>query len=439
MKYYFIGIKGTGMSALATIMHDLGNTVIGYDDYKDHKFTEDPLNERNIKIYTDDSYELTDEIVVYSSAFSNNHKEMQKAIAKNLKMYEYTQMVGELTKINKTICVSGCHGKTTTTSFLAHVLNNIIGVNYIIGDSTGYAAKENDYLVVESCEYRRHFLNYDPTITIITNIELDHTDYYKDLDDMIDAYQSLVNNTKDIVILCGDDQNNRKLKVSSPVYYGLNENNDVIAKNITSDLEYTYFDAYVNGKLYGHIKIKLFGKHMVLNTLAVIALCDKLNLAKEKVINEISTFKGAKRRFSEKVVNGTIIIDDYGHHPTELKMSIEACRTKYKDKKICAFFLPNTYSRVAKFYKEFAESLSLADKAFILDIAKGRENPDDYKGISSKLICDLIPNAEMITLEDEKRILPYKDYVLLFMSCQNIYILEERLEKILKWPKRKKY
>ena len=120
-------------------------------------------------------------------------------------------------------------------------------------------------------------------------------------------------------------------------------------------------------------------------------------------------------------------------------MSIEACRTKYKDKKICAFFLPNTYSRVAKFYKEFAESLSLADKAFILDIAKGRENPDDYKGISSKLICDLIPNAEMITLEDEKRILPYKDYVLLFMSCQNIYILEERLEKILKWPKRKKY
>lgn len=431
MKYYFIGIKGTGMSALATIMHDLGNTIIGYDDYKEHKFTEEPLNKRNIPIYTNDSYELTDEIVVYSSAFSNNHKEMQKAISKKLPMYEYTQMVGELTKKHKTICVSGCHGKTTTTAFLAHVLNNIIGTNYIIGDSTGYAIPQNEYMVVESCEYRRHFLNYDPTFTIITNIELDHTDYYKDLNDMLDAYQSLANNTKDTVILCGDDENNRKLKVSQAIYYGFNSNNDIVAKNVQNDNEHTYFDVYIHNELYGNVKIKLFGNHMVLNTLAIIALCYKLNLDKEKVLEEISTFEGAKRRFNEKIVNGTIIIDDYGHHPTELKMCIDACRTKYKDKKICAFFLPNTYSRVAKFYKEFADSLSQADKCFILDIAQGRENPDDYKGISSKLICDLIPNAEMITLTDEEKILPYKDYVLLFMSCQNIYILEERLEKIL--------
>ncbi len=431
MKYYFIGIKGTGMSALATILHDLGNTVIGYDDYKEHKFTEEPLQQRNIKIYTDDSYKLTDEIVVYSSAFQETHPEMQKAINKNLPMYEYTQMVGELTKKHKTICVSGCHGKTTTTALLAHVLNNIIGVNYIIGDSTGYANKENEYLVVESCEYKRHFLNYDPTDTIITNIELDHTDYYKDLSDMIDAYQSLMNNTKDLAILCNDDENIKKLKVKNAIYYGLNENSDITAKNITSDREYTYFDVYIKGNLYGKIKIKLFGNHMILNTLATIAICYKFNLPKEKVIHELSTFQGAKRRFNEKIVNNTIMIDDYAHHPTELKVSIETAKNKYKDKKICAIFLPNTYSRVAKFYKEFATSLSLADKVFILDIAKGREKEEDFPGISSKLICDLIPNAQMINLNDAYKLLPYKDYVLLFMSCQNIYILEHHLEELL--------
>lgn len=431
MKYYFIGIKGTGMSSLATIMHDLGNTIIGYDDYKEHKFTEDPLIKRNIKIYTNNGYELSDEIVVYSAAFTKDHPEMQKALNKNLKMYEYTEMVGTLTKQHKTICVSGCHGKTTTTAYLSHVMNNIIGANYIIGDSTGYADPKNEYLVVESCEYKRHFLNYDPSYTIVTNIELDHTDYYKDIDDMIDAYQSLINNTKNTAILCGDDELVRRLKVKDAMYYGFNDNNDIIAKNIYTDSEYTYFDVYINNELYESVKTKLFGSHMVLNTLAIIGICYKLNLPKEKVVYELSTFTGAKRRFNEKIVGNTIIIDDYGHHPTELKMCIETCKNKYKNKKICALFLPNTYSRVAKFYKEFADSLSLADKVFILDIAKGRERPEDYPGVSSKLICDLIDNAEMITLQDEEKLLPYKDYVLLFMSCQNIYILEERLEKLL--------
>lgn len=431
MKYYFIGIKGTGMSSLATIMHDLGNTVIGYDDYKEHKFTETPLEDRNIKIYTDHSYELTDEIIVYSSAFGAEHEEMMKAKSKNLKMYEYTQMVGELTKKHQTICVSGCHGKTTTTAFLSHVVNNIIGANYIIGDSTGYANQNNKNLIVESCEYKRHFLNYDPSYTIITNIELDHTDYYKDLDDMIDAYQSLVNKTKKGLVLCGDDQNVKKLHVNNAMYYGLNSDNNIVATNISSDLEYTYFDVTINNQLYGHIKIKLFGNHMVLNTLSVIGICYQLNIPSDKVIKELATFTGAKRRFNEKNINGTIMIDDYGHHPTELKMCIQTCKNKYKDKKICAFFLPNTFSRVAMFYKEFATVLSEADKVFILEIAKGREKQEDYKGVSAKLICDLIPNAEMITLEDENKILPYKDYILLFMSCQNIYILEDRLARLL--------
>ena len=432
MKYYFIGIKGTGMSGLACILNDLGNTVIGYDDYKEHKFTENELELRNIKIYNDSYYQLTNEIVVYSAALDENHVELQRAKEKNLKILKYNEMLGEVTKKFKTITISGCHGKTTTSSMLSHVIDNIIGCSYLIGDGTGKSNKESDYFVIEACEYKRHFLAYHPYMSVITNIELDHTDYYKDINDMVDAYQSLLNNTKFKTVLCGDDKLVRKLTTNiDTMYYGLNDNNDIIAKNISYYKEYTCFDVYINDIFYGNIKIKLAGNHMVLNTLAVIGICNNLGLNKYDVIEQLETFTGAKRRYQIKEIENTIIIDDYAHHPTEIKATIEATRNKYKDKKIIALFMPNTYSRVKDFYKAFADSLNKADYVYLFDIAKGRENPNDFKGISSKLILDNLNNAEMITLNDEQKLLKHKGDVLLFMSCQNIYIMEEKLERLL--------
>ncbi|CCZ57136.1 uDP-N-acetylmuramate--L-alanine ligase [Clostridium sp. CAG:762] len=398
MKYYFVGIKGTGMSGLACILNDLGNTVIGYDDYKEHKFTENELELRNIKIYNDSSYQLTNEIVVYSAALDENHVELQRAKEKNLKILKY----------------------------------NIIGCSYLIGDGTGKSNKESDYFVIEACEYKRHFLAYHPYMSVITNIELDHTDYYKDINDMVDAYQSLLNNTKFKTVLCGDDKLVRKLTTHiDTMYYGLNDNNDIIAKNISYYKDYTCFDVYINDIFYGNIKIKLAGNHMVLNTLAVIGICNNLGLNKYDVIEQLETFTGAKRRYQIKEIENTIIIDDYAHHPTEIKATIEATRNKYKYKKIIALFMPNTYSRVKDFYKAFADSLNKADYVYLFDIAKGRENPNDFKGISSKLILDNLNNAEMITLNDEQKLLKHKGDVLLFMSCQNIYIIEEKLERLL--------
>lgn len=432
MKYYFIGIKGTGMSGLACILNDLGNTVIGYDDYKEHKFTENELELRDIKIYNDSSYQLTNEIVVYSAALDENHVELQRAKEKNLKILKYNEMLGEVTKKFKTITISGCHGKTTTSSMLSHVIDNIIGCSYLIGDGTGKSNKESDYFVIEACEYKRHFLAYHPYMSVITNIELDHTDYYKDINDMVDAYQSLLNNTKFKTVLCGDDKLVRKLTTHiDAMYYGLNDNNDIIAKNISYYKDYTCFDVYINDIFYGNIKIKLAGNHMVLNTLAVIGICNNLELNKYDVIEQLETFTGAKRRYQIKEIENTIIIDDYAHHPTEIKATIEATRNKYKDKKIIALFMPNTYSRVKDFYKAFADSLNKADYVYLFDIAKGRENPNDFKGISSKLILDNLNNAEMITLNDEQKLLKHKGDVLLFMSCQNIYIMEEKLERLL--------
>jgi len=432
MKYYFIGIKGTGMSSLATILVDLGYQVVGYDDYKEHKFTEDALNKKNIPIYYDSSYELTDEIVVYTPALQDSHKELVRARSKNLKILQYNEMLGELTKMFKTICVSGCHGKTTTSSMLSHVMNGIIGCNYLIGDSTGHASSNNEYFVIEACEYRRHFLSYDPTYTIVTNIELDHVDYYKDIEDMKDAYLSLINNTKEKSVLCGDDEHIRDLNIENALYYGFNDNNDIIAKNIEVIEGCTHFDVYINNEFYNNFKIKLVGNHMVLNTLAVIGITYLLGLNKKDVFKQLETFSGAKRRFNETIINDTVIIDDYAHHPTELKSSITAARSKYKDKKIIALFMPNTFSRVARFYNEFADALSKADKAFVMEVAKGREKQEDYPGVSSKLILNRIKDSEEIKLDEYEKLLPYKGEVILFMSCQNIYILKDKLVEKMK-------
>jgi len=171
---------------------------------------------------------------------------------------------------------------------------------------------------------------------------------------------------------------------------------------------------------------------MVLNTLAVIGITYLLGLNKKDVFKQLETFSGAKRRFNETIINDTVIIDDYAHHPTELKSSITAARSKYKDKKIIALFMPNTFSRVARFYNEFADALSKADKAFVMEVAKGREKQEDYPGVSSKLILNRIKDSEEIKLDEYEKLLPYKGEVILFMSCQNIYILKDKLVEKMK-------
>ena len=191
--YHFIGIKGSGMSALAQIMKELGYSVQGSDVPK-YFFTEDGLRELGIPVLPFDANNIEDGMkIVRGASFHEENVEVKKAIDLGLNMYSYAEMVGSLTKKFRSICIAGCHGKTTTTSMMAHVLNNIKGANYLIGDGTGYANRENEYFIVESCEYRRHFLAYTPDYAIITNIDLDHVDYFKDIDDVIYAYREFAN------------------------------------------------------------------------------------------------------------------------------------------------------------------------------------------------------------------------------------------------------
>ena len=391
MKYYMAGIKGAGMSALALLLSDLGFDVVGYDDAKDHRFTEDKLLERGIKIYSEENRELDEDcIVIYSPALKlDSHPELVKATNMGLKIYEYQEMLGKLTKKFETICISGCHGKTTTTSMLSHIISDIDKCNYLIGDGRGHGDRESNKFILESCEYRRHFLSYEPEYVVITNIDMDHTDYYKSMDDMILAYQEFANKADKMVIACGDDPYTHMLEVNPQIYYyGISDDNDIRAVDIEYRNDGTSFDVYVEDEYYGHFDLPLFGKHMLLNALAVIAVCHYERYEAKEVSKSLKTFKGAERRFKETFVGNNVIIDDYAHHPTEVKVTIKGARQKYPDKKIIAVFKAHTFSRVEEFSEEFAIALNLADKAYVMDINYDRENPEDYPGINAYTIIN---------------------------------------------------
>ena len=435
MKYYLAGIKGTGMSALALILDDLGFEVVGYDDAEEHRFTEDKLVERGIKIYTKENDAMDkDTIVVYSPALKlNTHKELIKAQKMGLKIYEYQEMLGKLTKTFDTICISGCHGKTTTTSMLSHIYMTIDKCNYLIGDGRGHGTKESKKFILEACEYRRHFLAYDPEYVIITNIDLDHTDYYKSIDDMILAYQEFANKADKMVIACGDDQYTHTLEVNPSIYYyGLDSDNDIQARNVEYRNDGTEFDVFIEDEYYGHFDLPLFGKHMLLNALAAIAICHYERMNAKEVASALKTFKGAERRFKEEVVGDNVIIDDYAHHPAEVKVTIKAARQKYPDKKVIAIFKPHTFSRVEEFADAFANSLNLADKAYVMDINYDREDPEDYKGVTPYTIIDKLNNGDYIERGMADKLLEFDNAVILFMSSKEIYILENEYEELLK-------
>lgn len=432
MKYYCIGIKGSGMATLAEILFDLGHEVSGYDDYKEHKFTQEGLDKRGIKIYYDSTHDIPkDTIVTYSKAFSADHPEIKRVKSLGLKIIAYNELLGKLSSEFKTIGVSGTHGKTTTSTMISHVLGETKGCNYFIGDGSGFADRKNELFTLESCEFNRHFLAYHPYYAIVTNIELEHTECYKDIDEIIKTFEEFANKAH-YVIACGDDKNVRKMNLKNDVtYYGFDDCNDVVCKNVTLDENGSKFDVYIKGELYGHFDIPLFGNHMILNALACITVCNMEGVDIDKIHTLLHTFKNAKRRFKEKKFGSVVTIDDYAHHPTEIKVTIQSARQKYPNKEIVAVFLPNTYSRTEALMSDFISALKTADKAYVMDIHCDRERKQDYPGVSSDEIIKNVPNAEKISLDTVDKLLKHKNAAICFMSCTNIYELLDKYEALL--------
>ena len=430
MKYFCVGIKGSGMSTLAQILSDLGNTVSGYDDNKNKTFTEEGLIKRNIKIFYEVGHPIDkDTIVTYSKAFSLDHPELVYLKSLGLKFIAYNELLGELTAKFQTISVCGTHGKTTTSTMISDILKTNIGTNYFIGDGSGYADPKNKLFVIESCEFQRHFLSYHPYIGVVTNIELEHTECYKDIDDIIKTFNIFLDKAS-IVVACGDDKNIKKLKLKGKVYYyGLGTSNDMYATNILMNEEGSSFDCYYHKNFIGRFSIPLTGIHMILDSLASIMVGilyeeDILNIKKT-----LENFKTPKRRFKETRVGSNILIDDYAHHPTEIASTIEAARLKYPDKKIVAIFKPNTYSRTKDLKEWFKKALGTADVVYVTPISCNRERQTDYPGVTSEIIIEGLRNASILDEGDISPLLKYEDSVLIFMSCASISSLEEKYKQ----------
>lgn len=424
--YHFIGIKGSGMSALAQIMHSLGYQVQG-SDKPNHFFTEDRLIEMGIPVLEFDEKNITEDlIIVRGTTFTEeNNAEVRKAMALNLKMYTYQQMMGKLTKKFETICVAGCHGKTTTTSMLAHVLNTLKGANYLIGDGTGHADKDNHYFILEACEYKRHFLEYTPTYAIITNIELDHVDYFKNIDDVISAYTEYANKAEKMIICCGDDPYTHALEVNKPIFfYGIDDDNDIQARNVNYHAKGTSFEVFVEDNYYGFFDLPIYGKHMLLDALAVISICYYERMEAKDVNKIFKTYPGAKRRYSETKIGDIICVDDYAHHPTEVRATIKATKQKYPDKKIITVFQPHTFTRTEEFADELAEVMNQADYSYVLDIHPAREKQEDYPHVTSDNIIERLNHGEHLAMDEADKLLKWDNAVILFMSPNDLSVLE---------------
>lgn len=434
MKYYCIGIKGTGMSTLAQILYDLGNEVSGYDDAKGHKFTQDGLEKRNIPIYYDHDHEIDkDTIVTYSVAFKEDHEEIKRVRKLGLTVKKYSELMGDVINMFETIGVSGTHGKTTTSSLIRHLLEETVGCNYFIGAGDGYADKKNKYFVVESDEFNRHFTDYHPAYSIITNIEAEHLECYKDIDDIRNTFEIFANQTKKLVVANGDNAEVRKINYKTKVmFYGFNDNNDIVIKNMKLLETGSIFDLYINNELFGHFDIPLYGKHMVANAAAAITIAKELGLTVKKIHELLETFHNAKRRFAETKIGNCVIIDDYAHHPTEIKVTLEAVKQKYPNKRLVIVFVPNTYSRTKDFKNEFVEAFNIADKTYLTEIDCNRERQEDYPGITSHIIVDNLKNGDMISIDTIDKLKDEKDSVVCFMSCAYVDNLIDSFKNLIK-------
>ncbi|WP_373128995.1 UDP-N-acetylmuramate--L-alanine ligase [Dielma fastidiosa] len=421
---HFIGIKGSGMASLACILNDLGETVTGSDIEK-YIFTQQPLEARKIKITPFDADNIQPGMnVIIGNAFDESNCEVAKALhTEGVNSYYYHEYLGQLVERYTTISVAGTHGKTTTTGMLSHMMSALNKTGYLIGDGTGEMPKDSHYFALESCEYQRHFMAYHPDYAIITNIDLDHIDYYKDLEDYKSAFEAFANQVKKAVVVCGDDENIRSLSIKTPILtYGFNDCDDVQAVNFEEDEHGMRFDLYYHHKFFHHFELPYVGRHLLLNSLAVIAIALLEGADGDLIQSQMSSFGGVKRRFNIEENGQYVYVDDYAHHPTAIKATIEAARVRFPGKKIIAIFKPDRYSRIYAFMDDFAKSLSSADEVVLCPFP---ENAKHEEGINITIedLQKLIPNAEVM-VENEanaKRLAAYGEAVYLFMSSKDIY------------------
>lgn len=444
---HFIGIGGISMSGLAEILLEEGFTISG-SDAKQSALT-DSLAKKGATIYIGQkasNLSIRPALVVYTAAIREDNEEFKAAVDAGIPMLSRAELLGQIMdNYEKSIAVAGTHGKTTTTSMISQILLvakadptiSVGGILESIGGNIRVGGSE--VFITEACEYTNSFLHFHPKYSIITSVEAEHLDFFKDIDDIRRSFHEFAGNTSHdgVLIINGQiealDQITNNLSCSVTTY-GLCENDDFYAKNITyNDHACGTYTLMHKTEDLGTVSLSVPGKHNVSNSLAAIALCLNLDLPLDVIKKGLLQFGGTKRRFEYKgTKNGITVIDDYAHHPTEVAATLTAARN-YPHGRIICVFQPHTYSRTKAFLSDFARVLSMADIVVLADIYAAREK--NTIGISSKdLLAELQKNGqesyyfpsfdEIETFLSEKCI---NNDLLITMGAGDVYLIGEHL------------
>lgn len=394
-RLHFVGIGGAGMSGLGEILHNLGFTITGSDSTPSEITRY--LSGLGIGIqpeHTGDNVRETD-VVVISSAVGSDNPEVIAAREHGIPVIKRAEMLGELMRLKFSIGVAGTHGKTTTTSMIGRILQTAgLDPTLVVGGvvselGTGASLGQGDYLVAEADEYDRSIYAMYPSLAVVLNIESDHMDCYRDLEDLKQAFLEYMNRVPfyGSAILSADDPNVRSLiaEVTRPhATFGFTPDADFRAVNVEAQDWGSSFAVYHHEELLGQVSVGIPGRHNVLNAVAAVAACMELEVPFDKIAEGLAGFSGVGRRF-ELVgqVNDVIVIDDYAHHPTEIEATIATAKQTYK-RRLVVVFQPHLYSRTRQFLPEFATVLARADWCVLTDIYPAREEP--IPGLSSESI-----------------------------------------------------
>ena len=316
---------------------------------------------------------------------------------------------------------------------LSTVMKNFGETGWLIGDGTGHLTKNTEYFCLESDEFRRHFLAYHPDYAIVTNVDIDHVDYFKDDADYRSAYEQFARNVKKALVICGDDAEARKLDLGGKehYWYGLKDDDDIQAVNVKESSDGMSFDVLFQKKPYAHFDLPLVGHHLLLNSLGVIGIGILEGVPAQMIEDGLASFHGVKRRFVVEKHGDNVFIDDYAHHPTEVGVTIDTARLRFPDKKLVAVFKPHRASRVKYFAEDFKKQLEKADKVYLCDFTS-IDDKQDGTNIDITYLQKMIPGSVVIT-EDEagaKVLARECPACFLFMSSKDIYGLANLVKQV---------
>jgi UDP-N-acetylmuramate--alanine ligase len=394
---HFIGIGGTGMCGIAEVLHNTGYKITG----SDLKRTDTTEHLESLGIAVHYGHEATNatgaDVVVTSSAVGDDNPEVQAARAAKITIIKRAEMLAELMRMKFSVAVAGTHGKTTTTSLAGHVLRaggldpTVIVGGRVLGVGSNAYLGRGEYLVAEADEYDRSITRFFATVVVITNIEAEHMECYRDLDDLYDCFVEFANRVPFFgsVILCIDDPGIQTIepRITRPmISYGLSPDADFSARKVEFRETGIVFTLVNRGHEIGEVVSPLYGKHNARNILATLALAHDLEIPMDRAIKAVKSFTGVGRRLElAGEAGGVRFYDDYGHHPTEILNTLEGLREVFGGR-IVAVLQPHLYSRTQRMHREFGAALSMADLAVVTDVYPSREKP--INGVSGKMIID---------------------------------------------------